>query len=383
MKEITGLSASPGIAIAEWAVYSPAHIKIEEHPIADAAAEITRLDEALAQAKEQLEALAERAKEIAGEEEAEIFEAHQMFLEDPDLIGSVKETITGKKINAEVAFDTAVNEYASAFEQLDNEYFRARAADVRDVGLRVLRCLVGVAPEDEGFPAKPVIVVATDLTPSDTVQFQQENVLAIVTVRGGPTSHTAILARTIGIPAVVSVPLEFEELVDNRQIIVDGNAGQVILNPTKEALMHAQQSLSLWLKQKEAEEANTHAPAVTTDGQQVEIVANVGGAADAEMALQFGAEGIGLFRTEFLFLDRTSMPTEVEQIETYRTVADIMGVERPIVVRTLDIGGDKEVDYLGLKAEPNPFLGWRAIRMIDEHRRGFVHPIPGAFTRDG
>ena len=365
MLEIQGLGASSGIAIGKVWVYQSVDLKPVRRQVDDVPAEQQRFREALQTAEQQLQQLEKQALETIGQEEAAIFEAHQLFLQDPDLIESVQAMMDAEQINADAAVYKAVEQYASQLEMLDDEYFAARAADVRDVGNRILRCLLGFELGHEGFPSDPVIVVADDLTPSDTIQFDKDYVLGIITVRGGPTSHTAILARSLGIPAVVSARIKLKEGVDGETAVLNGQTGAVIISPTAEKLEAAQAEYQTWQGQQQAALATAMEHAVTKDGQQVEIVANVGGKTDAEQALKFGAEGVGLFRTEFLYLDRDSMPTEEEQIEAYSAVFSAMG-DRPIVVRTLDIGGDKAVSYLGLTAEPNPFLGWRAIRMIDE-----------------
>lgn len=364
MIQVQGLAASSGIAIGKGWVYQSVELKPMRRQVEDVAAEQQRFRAALKEAEQQLQQLEKRALETIGQEEAAIFEAHQMFLQDPDLIESVQRVMDDEGVNAETAVYQAVEAYASQLEQIDDEYFAARAADVRDVGNRVLRCLLGVALMEE-FPTEPVVVLAEDLTPSDTIQFDKEKVLGIVTVRGGPTSHTAILARSLGIPAVVSAPLDLETAVANKTVILNGQTGAVTVNPDPDLLTQAGLELEAWQTHQESALATAHEPAVTLDGHHIEVVANVGGKTDAEQAVRFGAEGVGLFRTEFLYLDRNSMPTEAEQLAAYRAVFEQME-DRPIIVRTLDIGGDKAVPYLGLTAEPNPFLGWRAIRMIEE-----------------
>ncbi|MEZ4589625.1 MAG: phosphoenolpyruvate--protein phosphotransferase [Chloroflexota bacterium] len=365
MKQFTGLPASPGIAIGPVWVYAPTAVAIPTHTVANPLEETKRFHEALKTAESQLQALEKHTLETIGYEEAAIFEAHQLFLQDPDLIESVEMLIEGEQVNAEAAVSQAIAEYAEALLAVEDEYFQARAVDVQDVGQRVIRILLGVGEEKAAFPDAPTIVLADDLTPSDTVQFPKDRLLALATVRGGPTSHTAILARSLGIPAIVSLPLPLALISGDSVLILDGSTGQVTLNPDEATLQQAKSAQTAWQQQQDVELKAAMATAVTTDGHQVEIVANIGGAADAQTALTYGAEGVGLFRTEFLYLDRDSMPTEDEQTAAYQEIFEIMG-ERPLVVRTLDIGGDKAVSYLGFTAEPNPFLGWRAIRMMDE-----------------
>jgi phosphoenolpyruvate-protein phosphotransferase len=274
--------------------------------------------------------------------------------------------IETRHVNAEAAVNEVIEANAEALLELDDEYFRARAADMRDIGRRVIYALMGIAPDVSRLPNEQVIVVAEDLTPSDTAQFDPEYVLGLCTKRGGPTSHTAILARSLGIPAVVSAPLELERLANGTPAILDGNSGQITLFPTAAQLEEAQLARRAYNQRLASDMATRDQPAVTLDGHRVEVVANIGNAEDARRAIESGAEGVGLFRTEFLYLDRDSLPSETEQVEAYRDVFAIMG-DRSLVVRTLDIGGDKAVPYLGFSEEANPFLGWRGIRLIDRH----------------
>lgn len=382
MKQFKGLSASPGIAIGPVWVYAPTAVSIETRTIDNPLEEIKRFQEALKTAESQLQALEKHTLETIGYEEAAIFEAHQLFLQDPDLIESIEMIIDGEKVNAETAVSRAINHYAEALSAIEDEYFQARAVDVQDVGQRVIRVLLGVGENKAAFPDLPTIVLADDLTPSDTVQFPKDRLLALATVRGGPTSHTAILARSLGIPAIVSLPMPLESLTKETTLILDGNTGLVTLNPDETCLQQAKAAQIAWQNQQNVELRAAMETAVTTDGHQVEIVANIGGAADAQTALSHGAEGVGLFRTEFLYLDRDSMPTEDEQTAAYQEIFEIIG-ERPMVVRTLDIGGDKAVSYLGFTAEPNPFLGWRAIRMVDERPEVLFHQFRALLRAGG
>ncbi|HRF47837.1 MAG TPA: phosphoenolpyruvate--protein phosphotransferase [Anaerolineales bacterium] len=364
MQQFKGLPASPGIAIGPIWIYRPQEAVVERHLVADPTAEWVRLQVALAKARTQLQALESRARETIGEEEAEIFAAHQLFLADDDLLVDLRTVLRNQRLNAEAAVEDAFEQHAQALEALDEEYFRARAADVRDVSRRVLRCLQDT--DDSANTLKePSIIVADDLTPSDTVQFERANVLGLVTLKGGPTSHTAILARGLGIPAVVSVPAHLEDLRNGSLLILDGGAGELRVAPTLADLNRYKAKQAEWEMRRKGQLAAAHAPATTLDGHTVEVVVNIGGAEDARLGIENGAEGVGLFRTEFLYLDRETMPTEAEQIAAYRAAFKVMA-GKTMVVRTLDIGGDKSVPYLGLEHEPNPFLGWRAIRMIRE-----------------
>lgn len=364
MRQYKGLPASTGIAIGAAWIYRPVSIIVNRHPVTDTTAEWSRLQNALSMSRLQLQALEEHARETVGASEAAIFSAHQLFVEDEELVAMVQDLVQNQHQNAEAAVHDGFEHYAHALDSLEEEYFKARAQDVRDVRRRVLRCLQGKTDVETTLNG-PSIILAEDLTPSDTVQFERPFVLGLCTVRGGPTSHTAIMARGLGVPAVVSVPLALDEIVDGTLVILDGETGQVIVGPTLAELERAKQRQAAWQAMQAEQLSATMQPAITLDGHRVKVVANIGSAEEAKRAIEQGAEGVGLLRTEFLYLDRDTMPTETEQIAEYRAVFQALG-QRPAVVRTLDIGGDKAVSYLGIAAEPNPFLGWRAIRMIRE-----------------
>ena len=363
---VTGIPASPGIVIGPTWIFSPPRAEVEAYAIADPETEWRRVLVAVEVALAQLDTLQEKAQATIGQAEAEIFEAHQMLLQDEDLHADIRRLIQTRRVNAEAAVHETIEAAAEAMLELDDEYFRARAADMRDIGRRVVYALMGVTADIGSLPPYPAIIIAEDLTPSDTVQFDPANVLGLATVRGGPTSHTAILARSLGIPAVVSAPVELGGLANDTPAILDGIAGRVTFFPTTEEVTEAQATRGDYLAQLAGDFATRFEPAITRDDLRVEVVANIGNAEDARRAIDNGAEGVGLFRTEFLYLDRDTLPGENEQIAAYRAVAEIIG-ERPLVVRTLDIGGDKAVPYLGFAAEANPFLGWRGIRLVDRH----------------
>lgn len=363
MQKFIGLPASSGIAIGPAWVYQPTTVTVERRTVMDATAEWARVQTALSMARTQLQALEARARENIGASEADIFAAHQLFLEDEELLGALKTTILDQRQNAEAAAHDSFEHYATALESLEEEYFKARAADVRDVSRRVLHCLTGKT--DDAALEQPSVIFADDLTPSDTVAFDKDKILGLVTVRGGPTSHTAILARGLGVPAIVSAPVQLGDFLPGTMVIVDGASGELTLGPTLAELNRARQRQTEWQTVRAVQLAAAMQAAITPDGHTVEVVANIGNAEDARQAVENGAEGVGLFRTEFLYLDRENMPSEADQTAIYREVFKVMG-RRIMVVRTLDIGGDKAVPYLGLQAEPNPFLGWRAIRMIRE-----------------
>ncbi len=367
MPRYQGLPASPGIAIGPTLIYRTQKVTFTEQRVDDPRAEWQHLQQAIQKAHTQLIALEQRARKMAGDEEAAIFEAHRLFLDDEELLAKLRSMVLEDRLNAKAAVHHAFEQYAEALLSLEEEYFRARAQDLRDVAQRVMKCLDGEAEElsVENTP-EPVILVAEDLTPSDTMRFDREQILGIVTARGGPTSHSAILARAMGVPAVVSAPFDLNDIRSGTLAILNGNSGLFNVGPTLHELEVARREKEEWDVRRQQELSQAQLPAVTRDGAfRAEVVANIGSVEDAELAIQYGAEGIGLFRTEFLYLQRTTMPTLAEQVRAYRRVFERMG-ERPVVVRTLDIGGDKEVPYLGTEKEPNPFLGWRAIRMIRE-----------------
>jgi phosphotransferase system enzyme I (PtsI) len=363
-ERLHGIAASPGIAIGPALVHSAELPEIHTRRVDDVEAEVVRLESAVEATSRRLKELEARAHEGAGSEVAMIFEAHQMFLEDPSFSGEALEIVGRDRICAEAAVTQVTDRLATEFEDLGDEYFAARASDLRDIGSQLVRQLLGIG--DAGFMhlTEPVVIVANDLTPSETVTIPPGMALAFVTEIGSPTSHTAILARSLGIPAVVGVGSA--ELTTGDMVAVDGHGGTVWIDPD-EATLHSLRGRRTAEAQARAQaEAHAHEPARSTDGVQIEVVANIGTAADAERADQAGAEGVGLFRTEFLFIDRGSPPTESEQYETYRRVFEVFG-ERPVVVRTLDVGGDKNVPGIELGDEMNPFLGKRGIRLtLDE-----------------
>lgn len=364
---VKGIAASPGIAIGPVWVYRPIEVEIKREKTADVGAELTRFHAALKEANRQLEALGKRAGEQIGEEEAAIFNAHQMFLQDPELISAIEEIITQEQLTAPPAVERGIESFAQMLEQIEDDYFKARAQDIRDVGRRVIYCLMGIDQSKMmTSPQEPSIIIAEDLTPSDTVNFNRELVLGFCTVKGGPTSHSAILARSLNIPALVCIECKLAAIQPGDIAILDGSEGALHLNPDKKTLKLArerQQDLNETLA-RQLKSASS--PAKTQDGLYIEVVANIGSCEDAVQANKFGADGVGLLRTEFLYLDRQTMPSEEEQIEAYRAIDKEMA-GKPVIARTLDIGGDKAVPYLGLKEEPNPFLGWRAIRMVSEN----------------
>ncbi len=364
MGRYQGISVSEGIAIGPAWVYRPTTPVVVRRKVKDIEREIKRVHLAFAQAREQMDALIERARLRAGKEEAAIFEAHRLFLEDVELLTAIEEAVRTRSINAEAAIEDVFERYAQMLAQLEDTYFQARSQDVRDVKQRVLRILGGNKPSGSALLTHPAIVLADDLTPSDTIQFDQAHLLGIGIVHGGPTSHTAILARALGIPAIVNIHLPLDQIPQGVTVILDAEKGEVWIDPPEEVVKAFRKRQARWRIRREAERQRAYEPATTTDGRTVEVVANVGNLQDAHQALRMGAEGIGLLRTEFLYLGRSSLPTEREQIRAYQEIFAVMA-KRPVVVRTLDVGGDKPTPFLHGGAEPNPFLGWRGIRMID------------------
>lgn len=361
----TGIPASPGIAIGPIFLFAQQEIDVPRRTAQDPVEEENRLEEAIAEAKEEIQAVHQKAQKEISSEEAEIFAAHEMMLEDPMLLEKAKNAIREKELNAEAAWMDGVEGFAEQMENLDDETLSARAADVRDVGNRVVRILMGM-PQEAALMEEKSIVIAKDLTPSDTVLLDKEMVMGFCTAEGGPTSHTAILAKALGLPAVVGLGPEILDLPPNTLLIIQGDTGEVIAHPDPETRNEYQERMKKAEKQAQRELEKADQPAVTQDGVQVEVVANVGSVDDARIALDHGAEGIGLLRTEFLYLNRSTAPNEEEQRAIYEDILEIME-DRPVIVRTLDIGGDKNVPYLDLGEEMNPFLGWRAIRFfLDE-----------------
>jgi len=364
MKQHQGLAASAGIAIGPVLTYLPEQGSVPAPSRrGEAAAELLRVAEAVAKAREQLVRIHLRAVKEIGEQAAAIFLAHQEFLDDPALLDEVTSQIQEHGLAAEAAVENAFEGYAQQLEALEDPYYRERALDLRDVSRRLRRMLTGAQDQETLMDlTSPVIIVARDLTPSDTAQMNKSMVLGFCTAAGGLTSHTAIIARILGIPAVVGLGEAILQVQPGAQLIVDGEAGRVITEADDGTVRDYRLRRDAQSQQQTLQKARAQKPAATRDGHRVEVVANIADATSARAALDFGAEGVGLFRTEYLFLNRQSMPTEEEQYRDYCAVADVLG-QRPVIIRTLDIGGDKQLPYLDMGHEMNPFLGWRAIRL--------------------
>lgn len=358
MKELAGKPIYKGIAIGEIYFFSKDQGQVKRYKIEDADAEIARCEQARAKSIEQLNKIHDDAVAKVGEENAAVFEVHAMMLEDDDYIDSINNIISTQMVNAEYAVATTADNFAEMFASMDDEYMSARAADVKDISERVINNLLG--KEEQGGFTKPVIVVADDLAPSETVQMDKELVLAFVTEHGSSNSHTAILARTMNIPALIGV--EIDAAWNGKLAIVDGHNGKFIIEPDLETIEKYQ---ALKKKDDDAEKLLAELKGketVTLDGKKIMLYANIGSISDLVSVLKNDAGGIGLFRSEFIYLGRDSAPTEEEQFNIYKSVAETMAGKK-VVIRTLDIGADKTVDYLGLDKEENPALGYRAIRI--------------------
>ncbi|KPV58448.1 phosphoenolpyruvate-protein phosphotransferase [Paenibacillus sp. A3] len=362
---LQGVAAAPGIAIGVAKVMREEQ-RPERLPIRaeEMDAELERLAEAIRRADEELQEIGRELTDRGREQEAGIFEGHRLFLQDEELIGKAQTIIREELIRAEAALDEAMQETVSLLESLDDEYLRERAADIRDVTRRVIRKLLhAVESVDARLTDEPFILIADELTPSQTAQLDPKSTAGFVTASGGKTSHSAILARSLGIPAIVGLGESLFQVQDGQRLVVDGREGVVLVDPTEEQLAAYRQKASEQQALAERYRAFVDRPSVTLDGVSVELVANIGLPADAEAAARGGAEGVGLFRTEFLYMGRDSLPTEDEQYEAYAAAARAFRPEAPIVIRTMDIGGGKELPLLGLPKEENPFLGYRAIRI--------------------
>lgn len=364
-QRVRGLPASPGIAVGPAWWYRRGEVRVARRDGEDPEVERARLRRARAESAAELDALIAAQRDRLPPEELAIFEAQRLMLDDPDLLARVEESIEGGA-SAEAAWEEAIQAVAAQLRALPDPYFQARAADVADVGQRVLRRLLGVSEVAE-LPERPVVVLAEDLTPSDTATLDPDRVLALVTAGGGPTSHAAILARRLGIPAVVGAGAALGGVAEGTVLVVDGDTGELIVSPSVEEQAGAEARRHVWLAARAAAGEVAAEPAVTRDGHRVEIAANIGSLEDARAAVRLGAEGVGLLRTEFLYLDRATAPDEEEQLAAYRALLGALG-GRPVVVRTLDAGGDKPLPYLPLEPQPNPFLGVRAIRLARRHR---------------
>ncbi|MCM3594629.1 phosphoenolpyruvate--protein phosphotransferase [Metabacillus idriensis] len=370
MLELRGIGASAGIAIAKAYRLEEPDLTVSKKEVADKTAEVLRFDEAIQKSKSELEKIKEHAFKELGADKAEIFEAHILVLSDPELLNPVKDKISSEAVNAEFAMKETADMFVSMFESMDNEYMKERAADIRDVTKRVIGHLLGVEIPNPSMISEEVIIVAEDLTPSDTAQLNRQYVLGFTTDIGGRTSHSAIMARSMEIPAVVGTKTATSDIKNGDIVIVDGIDGDVIVNPSEDVIAGFEKKKAQYEVQKAEWAKLVNEETVTKDGQHVELAANIGTPDDVRGVLENGGEAVGLYRTEFLYMGRDQLPTEDEQFEAYKAVLERME-GKPVVVRTLDIGGDKELPYLNLPKEMNPFLGFRAIRLCLEEQEIF------------
>ena len=359
---IKGIPASPGIAIGKAFLYKEANLEILEKSILSKEEELERLIKGREIAKKQLEEIKESTLKKLGKDKADIFEGHITLLEDEELFSEIESKISDKKCTVEFALNEAIDEYANMLANLEDAYFKERAGDLRDIGRRWLYGVINAQIVDLSKLEPETIIVARELNPSDTAQINLENVLAFITEIGGKTAHSSIMARSLELPAVVGVGAVLENLEDNQILIVDALKGEVIVDPDEETLKIYREKREDFLKEKEELKALKDKEAISKDGTEVDVWGNIGSPNDLKGIISNGGFGIGLYRTEFLFMEKDSFPTEDEQFEAYKTVAEgLKGY--PVTIRTMDIGGDKSLPYMELPQEDNPFLGWRAIRV--------------------
>lgn len=365
---VEGVAGSSGIAIGTAYVYQNDDIHITKRIISssDAEFEIQKVKQALCDSRSQIECIREKALQKVGKEQAKIFDAHLMILEDHSFLEEIAAAIKNKNLSAAAAIEQVVAQYAAMFAAMDDEYMRERETDIKDIGDRVLRNLLGLPPRGFDHLMEEVIIVAHDLTPSDTVLLDKRYVKGFATDIGGRTSHAAIIARTLEIPAVLGLKDITSRLNTGDRIVLDGNTGEIIIDPDAMQLDKYQKKQKKFSDCQAELKKAAALPAVTRDGKRVEIAANIGAPQDIDIAVEYGADGVGLYRTEFLYLGREQLPTEEEQFRAYKAVAEKLG-QKPLIIRTLDIGGDKELACMRLPQELNPFLGYRAIRIcLDE-----------------
>ncbi|MCR0860616.1 phosphoenolpyruvate--protein phosphotransferase [Staphylococcus aureus] len=362
-KLIKGIAASDGVAIAKaYLLVEPDLTFDKNEKVTDVEGEVAKFNSAIEASKVELTKIRNNAEVQLGADKAAIFDAHLLVLDDPELIQPIQDKIKNENANAATALTDVTTQFVTIFESMDNEYMKERAADIRDVSKRVLSHILGVELPNPSMIDESVVIVGNDLTPSDTAQLNKEFVQGFATNIGGRTSHSAIMSRSLEIPAIVGTKSITQEVKQGDMIIVDGLNGDVIVNPTEDELIAYQDKRECYFADKKELQKLRDADTVTVDGVHAELAANIGTPNDLPGVIENGAQGIGLYRTEFLYMGRDQMPTEEEQFESYKEVLEAMDGKR-VVVRTLDIGGDKELSYLNLPEEMNPFLGYRAIRL--------------------
>lgn len=362
-KLIKGIAASDGVAIAKaYLLVEPDLTFDKNEKVTDVEGEVAKFNSAIEASKVELTKIRNNAEVQLGADKVAIFDAHLLVLDDPELIQPIQDKIKNENANVATALTDVTTQFVTIFESMDNEYMKERAADIRDVSKRVLSHILGVELPNPSMIDESVVIVGNDLTPSDTAQLNKEFVQGFATNIGGRTSHSAIMSRSLEIPAIVGTKSITQEVKQGDMIIVDGLNGDVIVNPTEDELIAYQDKRERYFADKKELQKLRDADTVTVDGVHAELAANIGTPNDLPGVIENGAQGIGLYRTEFLYMGRDQMPTEEEQFEAYKEVLEAMGGKR-VVVRTLDIGGDKELSYLNLPEEMNPFLGYRAIRL--------------------
>ena len=378
---ISGILVSPGIAFGKALLLKEDEIVINRKKISpeEVDQEVKRFLSGRAKASAQLETIKTKAGETFGEEKEAIFEGHIMLLEDEELEQEIIALIKDEHASADAAAFSVIEGQAKALEELDDEYLKERAADVRDIGKRLLRNILGLAIVDLSSIQDEVILVATDLTPSETAQLNLNKVLGFITDLGGRTSHTSIMARSLELPAIVGTSDVTKQVKNDDYLILDAVNNKIYVNPTADIIDELKAVHNQYISEKDELTKLKDLPAITLDGHQVEVCANIGTVRDVAGAERNGAEGVGLYRTEFLFMDRESLPTEEEQFQAYKAVAEAMG-SQAVIVRTMDIGGDKDLPYMNLPKEENPFLGWRAIRICLD-RKEILHDQLRAILR--
>ena len=359
---IKGIGASSGIAIAKAYKLVMPDLTVTQNTVEDVAAEIKKFEDCMAETAKQLEAIKEAASKNLSAEEAAVFDAHALVLQDPELKTQVLDKINNEKLCAEAALDAVANSFIAMFEMMDDDYFRERAADIKDVSRRLLANLLGKPLPNPALIDEEVVIIADDLTPSDTAQLNKNLVRGFATNIGGRTSHSAIMARSLEIPAVVACKTITEEVKDGDLIVLDGIEGTVMINPDETTVKEYETKRAEFIAYKEELKKLVNEKTITTDGHQVELLANIGREQDIPIILENTAEGVGLFRSEFLYMNSENFPTENEQFEAYKKVV-LKLKNKEVIIRTLDIGGDKDLKYMKLPKEDNPFLGYRAIRI--------------------
>ncbi len=361
MQEFQGKTVYKGTAMGKVVILKEKDCVVKRIHINDVQAEMARYEQASKEAARQLRVLYDKACREVGEANAAIFEVHRMMLDDEDYVDAIRNIIETESVNAAYAVAVTGDNFAEMFAAMDDDYMKARSADIKDISDRLVHILEGTGEADlSGMEA--AVVIADDLSPSQTVQMDKEKILAIVTVHGSANSHTAILARTMNIPALIGVPLHLEEISSGMKAIVDGSAGRVILEPTETQCQEAEEKIAAEHRQASHLQELKGRPSVTPDGRRIHVYANIGSASDIGYVLENDAEGIGLFRSEFLYLGREDFPAEEEQFQAYRQVLQMMA-DKKVIIRTLDIGADKKADYFHFEKEENPAMGYRAIRI--------------------